>query len=290
MWVFVMTKHLYAHIQTALALALLSALVAGCAVASKSNPPPATQFVPFQHVAGNSNGEQEHDAVFYPDGERDFYPSQQNPRRVRIHPTTGGTIDSLCMNDDCTEFVVRTQGLKDIKAACFMSVPTKPVGAASESQPLDVCGLAAEVEGSQDGSFEYMPLDSRIALVRDGTTEKNVGYIADDERGNFVVMHTLEEAHAVEYPPESKTSAVLTTAGSDTAATLKTVGSGTVATLKAVGKVTLGALIVTAVVAGALAQGMADARANRQTVYVASPSPTFTNCSELGTSLYCTTY
>jgi hypothetical protein len=219
------------------------ALTVGCASSSMSKSSTSTQFVPFQHVAALPTGEHEHDAVFYPDGERDFYPNQQEPRRAVMHPTAGGTLDLLCMNDDCTELLVRSAWLKDV----------------------------------QDGSFELVQIYQRIALVRDGVSEKNIGYLAQNEAGEYGVAHTLENAQAAAHPTESGTSKAL-----------KSAGSGTAKGLKIAGKIALGAVVVTAVVAGALAEGMAQARENAPAaapVYVAPPRPTFTNCSQLVVSL-----
>lgn len=207
-------------------------------------------------MAAVTGGEQEHDAVFYPNGERDYYPNQQKPRREVMHPTGGGTLDLLCMNDDCNEVLLRTRGLK----------------------------------GINDGSLELTQIDTNIALVRDGITEKTLGYLAKNDVGHFVPAKTLEETQAAMHPVKDDTSTAPEPSGSATA----TAGNGTATALKTVGKVALGTLMVTALVAGALAEGMAEARANRQSttpIYVAPPpTPTFTSCNRLGDSVNCTTY
>jgi hypothetical protein len=200
-------------------------------------------------VAAVTGGDKEHDAVFYPDGERDFYPNQQNPNHLAMRPSTGGRLDLICMNQDCTELLLRTSGLKS----------------------------------TDDMSVELVKVDSKISIIRDGVTEKQLGYLAENQDGKFVAVQTLEEAQAAERPPESGTSKAL-----------KSAGSGTAKVLKTAGKIALGTLIVTAVVAGAVAEGMSEARANAPAttpVYlVPSTTPTFTNCNSFGNSVSCMSY
>jgi hypothetical protein len=224
-------------------MAITLAFTDGCSPTAKASPPATpqsasqTQFVPLQHIAAAADGTQEHDALFYPDSERDFYPNQQHPHRAVMRPTAGGSLDLLCMNDDCNDLLVRTNGLK----------------------------------GINDGSLQLTEIDPKIFLIRDGTTQKNLGYLAQDSNGNFISAKTLAEAQSQ--------------AGEQAVASQPAGESTTTATLKTVGKVALGALVVTALVAGALAEGAAQAKANSQ-----ATAPTYTNCTRFGNSVNCTSY
>jgi hypothetical protein len=136
-------------------------MLAGCA----AQAPPRTEFVPLQHVAANSSsGQAEHDAVYYPAGELDYFPSRAKFQRIVAKPSDGGTLDLQCMNDSCNELLVRSNGLKRMA----------------------------------DGSFDLTQLDSRTLLVRDGQTKKTLGYWVLNDKGQLTFADTLDQAHAAE--------------------------------------------------------------------------------------------
>jgi hypothetical protein len=199
-----------------LALALI-----GCAAHARTNQ---TAFVPFTHVSANAaKGDAEHDAMFYRDGEADYYPNQRDPRRILMRPNTGGTLDILCLNETCNEFLVRTKGLKD----------------------------------TPDGSLDLTQIDPKIALVRDGDTEEFVGYLVANDKGQYVVAHTLDEARADETPHSA---------------------------LKTAGKIALMTMMIAALVVGAAAMGAAGSSGES---FEPSPPPTFTHCTAVGPSVDC---
>jgi len=162
-----------------------------------------TQFLPMQHVAAVSGKREEHDAVFYPTAECDFYPDRETPHRATVHPISGGSANYLCVNDDCTDLILRTEGLAE----------------------------------ARDMAIELTQLNPKIALIRGATSQRNLGYLVLNKKGAFVSTRTLEEAQAAERSRKRESFAFLRTTDNGAPNPVTTAGKIVLGSLTIVGAV-----------------------------------------------------
>ena len=130
----------------------------GCAAHAAALP---VRFVPYDRVAA-SGGNSGYDAVYYPGQEIDYYPTKEKPRRAVVH-RGGGIAEFACLNDDCTEYTVRTAG----------------------------------IAGVADTSLEMTEISPGILLVRDGGSGAVRGYLADAGNNDYRFAETLDQAQHI---------------------------------------------------------------------------------------------
>jgi hypothetical protein len=130
----------------------------GCAARAAAVP---VKFVPYNHVAA-VGGAPEYDAVFYPGEEIDYYPDKEKPRRAVVH-RGAGIAEFACLNDDCTDYTVRTSA----------------------------------IAGVADTSLELTEISKGILLVRDGGSGAVRGYLADAGANDYRFAETLDQAQRI---------------------------------------------------------------------------------------------
>ncbi|MGA9722903.1 MAG: hypothetical protein WBQ86_10630 [Candidatus Binatus sp.] len=168
-----------------------------------------------------TNGESEHDEVVYPSGDvADIYPDKATPHEVIFHKANGGKLDVICLNEKCSN-------------------------------------MHLSISGSQvfaDGAYELLQSDDpQLMMVRDGSGERTLGYLAKNHGGSSKFFPDLQEAQEYEHKGD---------------------------TARTVGKVVGGTLLVAAIVVLAGAAAAADAQANTVT----------TRCHTWGSNTTCTSY